>query len=48
MDSRQLTKQQMSDYMEKIKVDAATEFGIILPLPEDRYYNDFVEHYRNR
>lgn len=39
---------QMSDYLEKVKADAAVEFGIMLPLPADRNYGAFVEHYRNR
>ncbi len=39
---------QMTDYLEKIKADAATEFGITLPLPTDRNYQTFVNEYRNR
>ena len=37
---------QMTHYLEKVKADAATEFGIILPLPEDRYYQAFIAEYR--
>lgn len=37
---------QMTSYLEKVKADAATEFGITLPLPEDRNYHDFVTEYR--
>ena len=39
---------QMTLYLEKVKADAATEFGIILPLPEDRYYQAFITEYRIR
>lgn len=39
---------QMTDYLEKVKADAATEFGIRLPLPEDRNYQEFVSEYRTR
>ncbi len=37
---------QMTQFLEKVKADAATEFGIVLPLPEDRHFNDFVSEYR--
>lgn len=39
---------QMTNYLEKVKADAATEFGITLPLPEDRSYQEFVTEYRTR
>ena len=39
---------QMTHYLEKVKADAATEFTIILPLPEDRYYQAFIAEYRIR
>lgn len=39
---------QMTDFLEKVKADAATEFGITLPLPADRNYQAFIEHYRIR
>lgn len=39
---------QMTNFLEKVKADAATEFGITLPMPEDRYYQDFIQEYRNR
>ena len=39
---------QMTKYLEQVKADAATEFGITLPLPEDRNYNAFVAEYRIR
>lgn len=48
MSTTKLNTVQMSNYMDKIQVDAATELGVTLPLPEDMMYNDFVEYYRNR
>ena len=39
---------QMTVYLEKVKADAATEFGISLPLPEDRNYQSFISEYRTR
>lgn len=39
---------QMKEFLDKVQADAATEMGINLPLPEDRYYNDFIDEYRNR
>lgn len=37
---------QMTDYLEKVKADAATEFGVTLPLPADRDYQAFIDEYR--
>lgn len=39
---------QMTNYLEKVKADAATEFGITLPLPDDNNYQDFISEYRIR
>ena len=39
---------QMTDFMNKVQADAATEWGITLPLPADRYYQEFMQHYRYR
>ena len=39
---------QMTDYLNKVKADAAAEFGIALPLPEDRQYEEFISEYKNR
>lgn len=39
---------QMTEYLEKVKADAATEFGIMLPLPDDRNYQAFISEYRIR
>ena len=37
---------QMTNFMDKVKADAATEFGIMLPLPEDKYYEQFINEYK--
>ena len=42
-----LTTAEMSDFMNQVQADAA-EMGIILPLPEDAYYQDFVTEYKDR
>ena len=39
---------QMTDFLNKVQADAAAELGIILPLPEDRYYSEFINEYQNR
>lgn len=39
---------QMSNFMNKVQADAAAEWGITLPLPADRYYQEFINHYRYR
>ena len=39
---------EMHNFMESVKIDAVTEFGITLPLPEDQHYLDFIHEYQNR
>ena len=39
---------QMTNYLNKVQADAATEFGINLPLPADRHYQAFVDEYKVR
>lgn len=36
---------EFSNYMNKIQAEMADE-GIILPLPEDQYYQEFVSYYK--
>ena len=38
----------MTDFLNKVQADAAAELGITLPLPEDRYYSEFINEYQNR
>lgn len=44
----ELNTLEMTDYLNKIQADAATEFRIPLPLPTDRHYQSFIDEYRNR
>ena len=39
---------QMTDFMNKIQDDAAAELGIVLPLPADRFYQEFINEYQYR
>lgn len=39
---------QFSKFLDQIQADAQTEYGVTLPLPSDRYYQDFVDEYKNR
>lgn len=40
-----LNTEEMAEFMTKVQADAASELGITLPLPEDRFFEDFIEHY---
>lgn len=44
--SSMLNTVQMSEFMTKIQADAASEMGITLPLPADRYYEEFINEYK--
>lgn len=46
--SSMLSSAEMSEFLNKIQADAASEFGIMLPLPEDRYFEDFYNEYSGR
>lgn len=43
--SSRLNTKQMTEFMKKIQADAASELGITLPVPEDRYFEDFYLQY---
>lgn len=43
--SSRLDTKRMTDFMKKIQADAASELGITLPVPEDRYFEDFYQQY---
>lgn len=40
-----LNTQQMTEFLNKVQADAAREFGIQLPIPEDRYFEEFYQQY---
>lgn len=44
--SSMLNTVQMADFLKKIQADAAAELGITLPIPEDRYFDDFYNKYK--
>ena len=41
-----LTKERMTEFLNQVQADAASEFGIRLPLPEDRYFEEFSQMYK--
>lgn len=41
-----LTKDRMKTFLDNVQSDAITEFGIRLPLPEDKYYEEFCQMYK--
>ena len=43
--SSKLNQEQMSEFLTKIQVDAATELGITLPKPEDRFFEQFYAQF---
>lgn len=40
------TKDCMTNFLNQVQADAETEFGIRLPLPEDKYFEEFYQTYR--
>lgn len=40
------TKERMMVFLNQIQADAASEFGIQLPSPEDRYFEEFYQQYK--
>lgn len=43
--SSMLNTKQMSEFLTKIQSDAASEFGIMLPIPEDKYFEAFYQQF---
>jgi len=43
-----LSKEQFSDYLNKIQVFSSSELAVILPNPEDLRFNDFLMQYEDR
>lgn len=41
-----LSKGEMTAFLDKVRADATQEFGISLPLPEDRNFEMFLNEYR--
>lgn len=40
-----LDTKQMAGFLTKIQADAASELGIMLPVPDDRYFEAFYQQY---
>lgn len=43
--SSKLNTEEMTEFLNKIQADAATELGIRLPLPEDRFFEQFYAQF---
>ena len=43
--SSMLNTTQMTDFLNKIQADAASELCIMLPIPDDRYFESFYQQY---
>lgn len=41
-----LSKDRMTEFLNNVQADVLTEFGIKLPLPEDKYYEEFCNTYK--
>lgn len=41
-----LTVEAFSDFLDKVQADAATEFGVTLPSPDDESWGDFETKYK--
>lgn len=46
MTSSKLNSKQMTAFLNQIQADAASELGITLPTPQDRYFEQFYQDYR--
>jgi hypothetical protein len=44
--SSKLTKEQMTMFLNQIQADAASELGITLPTPQDRFFEAFYAEYK--
>ena len=46
MTSSKLNSEQMTTFLNQIQADAASELGITLPTPQDRFFEQFYQDYR--
>lgn len=44
--TRKLDKESFTNFLDNVQADAAAEFGIRLPLPEDLYFDEFYHTYQ--
>ncbi len=40
-----LNKERFTEFLKKVQADAAAELGIQLPIPEDRYFENFYQQF---
>ncbi len=43
-----LTTEQMTEFLNRVQADAATEYGITLPNPDDLYFEIWAQQYEQR
>ena len=43
--TKDLDTKQFKEYLDKVQIFASTELSITLPLPEDKYWQEFFEYY---
>ncbi len=41
-----LTKEKMTTFLDKVQAETLTEFGIRLPMPEERFFEEFYQMYK--
>lgn len=46
--SSHLSIERMTEFLNNIQADASSELGIVLPLPSDLYYKEFIDEYKNK
>jgi hypothetical protein len=46
MTSSKLNSEQMTTFLNQIQADAASELGITLPTPQDRFFEAFYAEYK--
>lgn len=44
-ETKRMNTQQMTEFLNKVQADAATELGITLPRPEDRFFSEFYSQF---
>lgn len=42
---KKITKERFTDFLRKVQADAAQEWGIQLPVPEDRFFENFYQQF---
>ncbi len=45
-DTKELSTEEMTEFLNQVQAEAATELGISLPSPEDAYWESFLQTYQ--